>query len=113
MAKENKILRMFRLLTEKYNAQVGKARNKGSVEPPLTVALTVYGQRFVFSTESDDFRIFMVRTAREELGEAFSSANLKDLRLQLETIASPMETPERDKKIGCCGCPVDEPVDDE
>jgi hypothetical protein len=113
MARENKILRMFRFLTEKYDAQVGKNRGQEIGEPPLMVVLTVYGQRLIFNSKSDDYRIFIVRTAREELGEAFSLANIKDLNLQLETIASLIEAPESKEEVRGCGCAVDDPVDDE
>ena len=113
MPKENKILRMFRFLTEKYDAKVGKKRDEGIGEPPLTIVLTVYGQRMIFNSKNDDFRMFIVRTAREELGEAFSSANIKDLNLQLETIAIAIEAPANKEEMRRCGCAVDEPVDDE
>jgi hypothetical protein len=113
MARENKILRMFRFLTDKYDAKAGRNVGSRDGERPLTVVLTVYGQRMIFNSTDDDFRIFIVQTAREELGEAFSLANIKDLNLQLETIAIEVQEPEHDRKDCACGCPVDEPIDDE
>jgi hypothetical protein len=47
------------------------------------------------------------------LGEAFSSANIKDLNLQLETIAIAIEAPANKEEMRRCGCAVDEPIDDE
>jgi hypothetical protein len=113
MPKENKILRMFRLLNDEYEVKVGKSSVPEKGERTLTVTLTVHGSRYMFNSKDDDFRMFIVRMAREDLGEAFSSSNLRDLNLQLETIATLIETVKKNEQSCGCGCPVDEPVDDE
>ena len=113
MAKENKVQRMFRLLTDEYDAKVGKNPVSENGDSSLKVVLTVYGQRMTFNSKDDDFRMFIVRRAREELNATFSAANIRDLALQLETIATLMEEPGT-RENGCgCGCGVDPPVDDE
>jgi hypothetical protein len=113
MPRENKILRMFRLLTEDYEVKVVKTGILKKEARILKVTLTVHGVRYMFHSEDDDFRMFIVTLAREEMGEAFSSSNIRDLNLQLESIASAMETVSSREK-GCgCGCVVAESVDDE
>lgn len=113
MPKESKVLKMFRLLNEEYEVKVGMSNAQDKGERPLRVTLTVRGVRYVFNSMDDDFRRFIVYMAREELGEAFSSSNLRDLNLQLETIATVIEPVKKNEQSCGCGCLVDESLDDE
>ncbi len=104
---------MFRLLNEEYEVKVGRSNVHDKGEHPLRVILTVRGVRYVFKSTDDDFRRFIVRTAREELEEAFSSSNLRDLNLQLETIATVIEPVKKIEQSRSCGCMSAESFDDE
>jgi hypothetical protein len=113
MPKENKVLRMFSLLEDRFEVKVGSSGHPEQGERTLRITLTDHGMRFSFDSNNDDYRAFIVNTAKEELGVAFSSANIRDLNLQLETIARVIEEPPKPGK-GCgCGCPVDDHIDDE
>ena len=112
MAMENKVQRAFELLTDKYDAKVGKNRGEGG-ESRLTVILTVYGQRMTFDSEKDDYRNFIVRRVKDEMGVGFSSANIEDLNKQLGTIATAMRAPTSGATTCGCACAVDETLDDE
>jgi hypothetical protein len=103
MARENKVIRLFRLLVDQCDAKV-QYDIKGSTDivPDLVVTLTVYGQRLTFNSTSNQFKIFCVGLAREELGEAFTQANMKALNLQLETIATRNQTVMKTPQT--CGC---------
>ena len=103
MAMENKVIRVFRFLVDRYDVRVQYEPNapKDSV-PNLIVTLTVNGQVRTYISVSTQFKLFCVELAREELGEAFTLANMKALILQLETIIPRNEAV---KKSGsCCAC---------
>ncbi len=104
---------MFRLLNDDYEVKVGRSIGQEKGEQPLRVTLNVRGVRYYYNSMDDDFRRFIVRLAREEMGEAFSISNLKDLNLQLETIATVIEAVKKGEQSGGCGCMVGESLDDE
>jgi hypothetical protein len=70
--------------------------------PNLIVTLTVSGQTKTFRSTGAQFKLFCVELAREELGEAFTLANMKALNLQLETVVL-RNDPVR-KSGSCCAC---------
>ena len=103
MATENKVTRVFHFLVDRYDVRVQYDPNapKDSV-PNLIVTLTVTGQVMTYMSVSTQFKQFCVELARAELGESFTSANMKTLSLQLETIIPRKEAVR--KSGSCCAC---------
>jgi hypothetical protein len=113
MAKDNKVLRVFRLLNEEFDVIVGKSADHKKGESPLIVNMTVHGVRYAFNSNNDDFQKFISFLAKEELGETLSPSNLRDLKLKLETIASVYQAVDCKGK-GCgCGSAEAETIDEE
>ena len=113
MPKENKVLRMFELLTDKYEVKVGKNQDQEKDEQSLVLNITELGMRFSFDSKNDNYREFLMSVATKELGETLSPIDIRELNQQLESIAHIIQTSQVcEKGRGCC-CKVDEPLDEE
>ncbi len=106
MARENKVIRVFRFLVDGYGAEVqyDPDRPRDDV-PDLIVTLRVDEQEMRLSSKGPQFKLFCVELAREELGEAFTLADMKALNLQLETVIPRNEAVR--KSGSCCACAED------
>jgi len=113
MPKESKVLRMFELLTDKYEVKVGKNQVQDKDEQSLVLNVTELGMRFSFNSKNDNYRKFLMSIATKELGETLSSMDIRELNHQLESIAHIIQTSDVCEKGRGCGCKVDEPLDEE
>lgn len=86
----SKILNMYHLLTDVYHARVEKvaAQPAKGEQRTLIITLTVDGQPEVFNSKSEDYELLLVKLARRDFNEPFTSANISELNRRLETIAT-------------------------
>ncbi len=102
MAKVSRVLRVFRLLVDNYDAQVHYGPGEtGEKTTNLIITLTAYGQTMSFN-RGKEFQLFCVGRTREEFGEVLTPANMNMLYQQLEGIAKE-HRPYRPHQ-SCCGC---------
>jgi hypothetical protein len=106
MARENKVIKVFRFLVDGYGAGVQYDPDLPRDEvPDLIVTLKVDDEEMRLSSKGPQFKLFCVELAREELGEAFTLADMNALNLQLETVISRNEAVR--KSGSCCACAED------
>ena len=113
MPKESTALRVFRLLTDKYDAAVGVYGDLEQGERSFVINVTEHGMKFSFDSNDQRYQNFLISIAKDELGEAMSSKDIKDLNGQLRSIAYVIQGSEVCGKRSCCSCGIDEKLDDE
>ena len=113
MPKESTALRVFRLLTDKYDVVVGVYGDREGGEPSFVINVTEYGMKFSFDSNNEKYGNFLISIAKDELGEDMSNKDIRDLNKQLQSIAQVIQGSEICENGSCCCCQVDEKLDDE
>lgn len=113
MPKENKVLRMFTLLTDKYEVKVGKYPFQKKGDGNIVINVVDHGMRFAFDSKNYDYQTFLESIAKADLKMTLNTTDLRNLNLELETIAQIIQTNESCKNGSSCGCQLVDHVDDE